>query len=142
MGKDGAGNGSGLRGRGQKMKDKEREKEEAAPFSQFPSPALSRFAQFVLRPSSFVFLFFIALYSLTLAPGLLPADAGEYQVVGAVLGVAHPPGYALYTLASWLISRLPSVAPATAINFLSAVLAAGALALLCRAVRGLMGSAL
>jgi|SRR5579859_3034222 len=85
---------------------------------------------------------FLALYVFTLAPGLLPADSGEYQVTGAVLGVAHPPGFALYTMASWLISRLPGLPPASAINFLSALLAAGALALLCRAVRGLSGSAL
>jgi len=103
-----------------------------------------------LRLSSFVFsnvdplvaLVFLALYTLTLSPGLLPADSGEYQVTGAVLGVAHPPGFALYTLVSWLISRLPGIAPALAINFLSALLAAGALALLCRAVRGLTGSVL
>src|SRR5258706_4829718 len=87
-------------------------------------------------------LLFLILYTLTLSPGLLPADAGEYQVVGAVLGVAHPPGFALYTLLSWLVSRVPGVPPATAINFLSALLAAGALSLLSRAVRGLTGSAL
>ena len=48
-------------------------------------------------------LIFLIVYTLTLSPGLLPADAGEYQVVGSVLGVAHPPGFALYTLLSWLI---------------------------------------
>ncbi len=85
---------------------------------------------------------FLSLYTLTLSRGVLPADSGEYQVVGAVLGVAHPPGFALYTLASWLIARLPLVPPATAINFLSALLAAGGLALLCRSVRGLTSSAL
>jgi hypothetical protein len=76
---------------------------------------------------------FLILYAATLAPGLLPADAGEYQLTGALLGVAHPPGFALYTLASWVISRLPGVSPATAINGLSALLAAGTLALLSRA---------
>src|SRR5579859_2234031 len=85
---------------------------------------------------------FLALYVFTLSPGVLPADSGEYQVTGAVLGVAHPPGYALYTMASWLISRVPGVPPAAAINFLSALLAAGALALLCRTVQRLTGSAL
>src|ERR1700687_2346280 len=82
--------------------------------------------------SSFVGLIFLVLYTLTLSLGLLPADSGEYQVTGAVLGVAHPPGFALYTMASWLISRVPGIPPATAINFLSALLAAGAVALLCR----------
>ncbi|MCC6190820.1 MAG: DUF2723 domain-containing protein [Anaerolineales bacterium] len=82
-------------------------------------------------------LFFLALYTFTLSPGLLPADAGEYQLTGAVLGVAHPPGFALYTLASWLVSRLPGVAPATAINWLSALLAALTLALVVRVVTAL-----
>jgi hypothetical protein len=81
--------------------------------------------------------FFLALYTWTLAPGLLPADAGEYQLTGAVLGVAHPPGFALYTLAGWLISRLPGVAAAAAINWLSALLAALTLALVARAVTAL-----
>ncbi len=74
-------------------------------------------------------------YGATLAPGLLPADAGEYQVVGALLGVAHPPGFALYTLLSWLITRWPGLAPALAINALSAVMAAATLMLVTRAVR-------
>ena len=78
-------------------------------------------------------LLFGVLYSVTLAPGLLPADAGEYQLTGTLLGVAHPPGFALYTLLSWLISRLPGLSPATAINWLSALSAAGAIALVSRA---------
>jgi acyl dehydratase len=87
-------------------------------------------------------LFFLFLYSLTLAPGLLPADAGEFQVVGAVLGVAHPPGFALYTLMSWLATRLLFfLSPATAVNALSAALAALTLVLLSRVVRRLTGSA-
>lgn len=119
------------------MKEKERDasrEKENAPL---------RHPSFVIRHvDTLVGVVFLALYTLTLSPSLLPADSGEYQVVGAVLGVAHPPGFALYTLASWLISRMPGVSPATAINFLSALLAAGALALLCRAVRGLTGSTL
>jgi Protein of unknown function (DUF2723) len=98
--------------------------------------------RFIQHPDRLIGLAFLILYTFTLAPGVLPADSGEYQVTGAVLGVAHPPGFALYTMTSWLISRLPGIPPAVAINFLSALLAAGALALLCRAVRGLSGSAL
>lgn len=33
-------------------------------------------------------------------PGVQPADAGEFQLVARELGIAHPPGYALYTLAA------------------------------------------
>jgi len=85
-------------------------------------------------------IFFLLLYSLTLSQSLLPADAGEFQLVGATLGVAHPPGFALYTLLAWLISRVPFIAPATAINFLSALLAALTLTLLKRVVRRLTDS--
>lgn len=83
----------------------------------------------------------LALYLWTLAPGLLPADSGEYQMTGAALGIAHPPGYALYTLASWLTTRLLFwLQPARAISALSAVLAAGSLTLIQRTGRSLSGS--
>lgn len=49
----------------------------------------------------------LLLYTLTLAPDLLPADNGEFQLVAATLGVAHPPGFALYTLLAHLMTRLP-----------------------------------
>jgi hypothetical protein len=95
---------------------------------------------FRLPPPDFLlFLAALALYTFTLAPGLLPADSGEYQLAGATLGVAHPPGYALYTLVSWLISRGP-VSPALAINFLSALLAAFTLVFVSRATRVITGS--
>jgi hypothetical protein len=45
-----------------------------------------------------LFLGALALYLVTLAPDVLPADNGEFQLVAAVLGVAHPPGYPLHTL--------------------------------------------
>ena len=85
----------------------------------------------------------LLLYTVTLPPGLLPADSGEYQVTGALLGVAHPPGFALYTLLSWLTTRaLFFIPPAVAINFLSALLASLTLVLLSRAVQRLTGSRL
>lgn len=95
-----------------------------------------------LLPSAF-FLACLLLYALTLSPNLLPADAGEYQVTGSLLGVAHPPGFALYTILSWLTMRLLFfLQPATAINFLSALLAALTLTLLSRAVHRLTRSRL
>ncbi len=50
---------------------------------------------------------FGVLYFFTLAPGLLPADNGEFQLVAAQLGVAHPPGFPLYTLLAYLMTWLP-----------------------------------
>lgn len=69
-----------------------------------------------------IFLAFFLLYAATLAPGLLPADNGELQLVATKLGVAHPPGFPLYTLLGHLMSRLPlPVDPAYKINLLSAL---------------------
>ena len=110
-------------------------------------PSASRFTPHVSRLTrahapTLTFLGFLILYTLTLAPGLLTADAGEFQLTGATLGVAHPPGFALYTILSWLISRLPVVGAATAINWLSALLAAATLALVYRVVVALTRSPL
>ncbi|MCB9420685.1 MAG: DUF2723 domain-containing protein [Ardenticatenaceae bacterium] len=52
---------------------------------------------------------FTILYIATLSPGVLPADNGEFQIVAANLGVAHPPGFALYTLLAHLMTRLPDL---------------------------------
>lgn len=73
-------------------------------------------------------LFFALLYIFSLAPGLLPADSGEFQLVGATLGVAHPPGFPLYTLLSKLMTWLPLAATAAyKINLLSAFSSAATL---------------
>lgn len=82
-------------------------------------------------------------YTFTLSPNLLPADAGEYQVTGALLGVAHPPGFALYTIFSWLTTKILFwLQPATAINFLSALFAALTLTLVSHTVHRLTHSRL
>ncbi len=82
----------------------------------------------------------LALYISTLAPGLLPADSGEFQVVSQVLGIAHPPGYALYTLIGRLFTLLPLRDPAWRVNLYGAVCGALTLAVLARTVRRLSGS--
>jgi hypothetical protein len=61
------------------------------------------------------------LYWQTLAPGLLPADSGEFQEVAATLGVAHPPGFPLYTLLGHLFTRLPGLTPAYSLNLFAAL---------------------
>ena len=69
----------------------------------------------------------LVLYGATVAPGVLPADSGEFQLVAATLGIAHPPGYPLYTLVGWLFTRLTATSPAWGLNLLSAFLATGTL---------------
>ncbi|MCI0406252.1 MAG: DUF2723 domain-containing protein, partial [candidate division Zixibacteria bacterium] len=65
---------------------------------------------------------FLFLYIGTLAPDILPADNGEFQLVAAELGVAHPPGFALYTTLAHLMTRLPlNASPAYKVNLFSAL---------------------
>ena len=48
--------------------------------------------------AAIVFLTAFSLYIATLAPGPVPGDPSEYIFVPHILGIAHPPGYAFYTL--------------------------------------------
>lgn len=74
---------------------------------------------------------YLLLYISTTAPGLLPADSGELQLVATELGVAHPPGFALYTLLAHLATRLPlGGAPAYQVNLLSAFTGAATIGVL------------
>jgi hypothetical protein len=87
-----------------------------------------------------IFLGSLALYWSTLAPSLIPGDAGEYQLVATLLGVAHPPGYPLYTLLGRLFTLIPLGDPAYRVNLLSAFVAALTLTLVGLAVRQLIPS--
>ncbi len=88
-----------------------------------------------------VFVVALALYWLTLARGLLPADAGEFQLVAAKLGIAHPPGYPLYTLVGKVFTLIMPTHPMRGLNLFSALTAALAVVLAGRAARRLSGSA-
>ncbi len=71
-----------------------------------------------------VCVLFFALYLVSLSRDVLPADSGEFQLVAALLGVAHPPGYPLYTLAGHLLIRLvPIGTPALRLNLMSVPMA-------------------
>jgi hypothetical protein len=75
----------------------------------------------------------LAFYLRTLAPDLLPGDPGEFQFAAWRLGLAHPTGYPLYLLlgSGWQhLLAWVGVRPATALNLLSALLGAIAVALL------------
>jgi 4-amino-4-deoxy-L-arabinose transferase-like glycosyltransferase len=78
-----------------------------------------------------VFGLCLAVYVLTLAPGVLGGDSGEFQYIPYILGVAHPTGYPLYTLLGWLWAHGVVVGDvAYRMNLLSAVLGASTAALL------------
>ncbi len=53
-----------------------------------------------------VFGLCLAVYILTLAPGVLGGDSGEFQYIPYILGIAHPTGYPLYTFWGWLWTHL------------------------------------
>ncbi len=82
-----------------------------------------------------------ALARATLLPGLAFWDTGEFQVVGPLLGTAHPTGYPAYVLLGWLASIVlePFGEPAFRMNLLSALLFAGAAGLTTILVRALTG---
>ena len=81
-------------------------------------------------------------YLVTLAPGLPGGDSGELIAVAATGGVAHPPGYPLYTLLAraW-IALLPFSSVAWRVNLLSALCAAAAVAVVASVVLRLTRSA-
>ncbi len=97
----------------------------------------------IRNPQSAIdFVLFVAslsLYTLTLAPFVLSADNGEFQLVAWKLGIAHPPGYPLYTLVGFVFSRF-FASPAFALNLLNAILAAITLVVVSRIVRAATGS--
>jgi hypothetical protein len=64
---------------------------------------LPRCVPFVLFALTF------ALYAATAAPGTVFGDPSEYQFVPALLVIAHPPGYAFYTLLAKLWQTLVPV---------------------------------
>lgn len=68
-----------------------------------------------------------AVYAATLAPGLIAiTDTPKFQFVGRILGTAHPPGYPLYVMVSYLFGFLPIGSLAYRINLMSAFFGAAA----------------
>ncbi|MCG3203702.1 MAG: hypothetical protein KCHDKBKB_00374 [Elusimicrobia bacterium] len=90
--------------------------------------------------SGILFFSFFVLYLSTVAPHLAPyRDAGEMAALLGTLGVAHPPGYPLYTLLGSLITWLPVGNLVYRVNVFSALCAAGALVFLFHALRTWLG---
>nr|MBC7243906.1 DUF2723 domain-containing protein [Chloroflexota bacterium] len=87
-----------------------------------------------------LFIACLVLYVHTLAPTILPADSGEFQLVAHVLGIAHPPGYPFYTMLAKLFTFIPWGDIAHRVNLLSAVTSAFALLTLSSTVRCVTGS--
>ncbi len=73
----------------------------------------------IVAASSFVGSFL--LYVSTMAPSVVPGDAAEFQFVPYILGIAHPPGYALYVLLGKLFTLLPLSSVAYRMNLFTAL---------------------
>ena len=74
-------------------------------------------------------------YVLTAARTVQGGDSGELAAVGAHGGVAHPPGYPLYTLALRATSWLPAASPAQRAGLTTAAIGALSVFALQRACR-------
>lgn len=84
----------------------------------------------------------LALFAATVCPTVPFGDGGELIAAAACLGVAHPPGYPLYTLLGWLALQIPLGEPALRMNVLSALFGAIACAVAARIARRWSGSSL
>ena len=81
-----------------------------------------------------VTLFVLAGYLYTVAPDLTLEDSGELAVGSMYAGVPHPPGYPVWTIYSWLFTKIlpfSSIAWRVAVSSaVAAALSAGLTALL------------
>jgi hypothetical protein len=82
----------------------------------------------------------LAVYTATLCPTVSGGDSGELIAVAHTLGIAHPPGYPLYTMLAKVFALVPIGSVAARINFFSAACDALAAFFLCRAAALLAGS--
>lgn len=69
-------------------------------------------------------------YWLTLAPDVLMGDGGRFQILAAMGGIAHPPGYGLYSGAVYAFNHLCWAEPAFCANLFSTLAAVATLTLL------------
>lgn len=81
----------------------------------------------------------LAVYSVTMAPGLTYIDSGELATVASRLAVAHPTGYPLFTLVGRLFTLLPlGDEPIARLNLMAAMFCAAAVGFFFFFVRGLL----
>ncbi len=66
----------------------------------------------------------LGVFAVTLAPTVTLVDSGELIVAAWSAGVAHPPGFPLYTILAHIATRIPIGEVAARVNAASAVVAA------------------
>src|SRR5258707_11494421 len=112
---------------GQRLRPRSKSSSSATARSQAAAPTSAR--RFVARPgplatSLAVGVVALVVYSRTLAPSVPTGDSGELITVAWVLGIAHPPGYPLFSMVGHLFTLLPFGSPAFRVNLMSALFAA------------------
>ncbi len=80
----------------------------------------------------------LAVYLLTLARDVTFVDSGELATAAITLGIAHPPGYPLFTLLGHILSWLPVGLPVARVAVLSALATAAASWFVWRTARALV----
>ncbi|MGQ0721068.1 MAG: tetratricopeptide repeat protein [Candidatus Eiseniibacteriota bacterium] len=80
-----------------------------------------------------------AVYLRTLCPTVYAGDSGELAWAASSLGIAHQPGYPLWTICGRVAVLVSSASPIEALNASSALFAAGAAALLTWILAALTG---
>lgn len=66
----------------------------------------------------------LVLYTITMAPDVLPHDSGDWQAAGATWGLSHAPGSPAYMIAANLFALVPLGKAAARVDFVSAVMGA------------------
>ncbi|XP_078796878.1 transmembrane protein 260 isoform X2 [Oryzias latipes] len=86
-----------------------------------------------------VVAFIMALYVPGVQRTVPGGDSGELITTACELGVAHPPGYPIFTLLAHLGVRLLPLSPAHSVNLMNSLLGAAASGFLCLTVCRLVG---
>ncbi len=75
-------------------------------------------------------LFFLLFYVFFQSTSIYGGDAGDLVTASFLRGIAHPPGYPLYTFMGWLLTHLPFFTVAWRVTLLSSIPAAFTLGVL------------
>ncbi len=88
-----------------------------------------------------LFSLILSVYIYSLCPTVYLIDSGELAAASWILGIAHPTGYPLYTLISYLFSHLPGE-PIKNLNLLSTIFSISAAFILYITVKRITGNEL
>lgn len=91
----------------------------------------------------YLFVFLLIVYIANLSRSVYAGDVGDLVTAAYVGGVAHPPGYPLFTLLGFLLSRISlflPLTPAFAVGLISAISSALAVTLYYRCIHDLLKS--